>query len=340
MTATLHPPPPAPVDDGTRRELLAAGLALGLGFAACGEEQAPTTGAGQPATRAVRDAYGNRVDVPVEPRRVVAADNAVLPWVLELGVVPVAAGSVGRAFNRGRDFNPDLYALGAAEVEPFHRDQPDLELLARLEPDLIVAAKFVAEGRIDGGAGAYRGLAPLVVVDTEVTPFEQLLAVGRVLGREALARERVDAATRAIARARRVRVRTLSVLDPGGPENFFLYTGDEPTTAFLARLLGVKVLPGRVGDEDGYVEVSYERLPEVRAEAIVFFDHGEAGSQERLTGHPLWERVPAVRAANAHYAGSYLTWFGNGGLAALQRQLIEVADFLASASPRDRRAAA
>ena len=63
MTSALLDPP-APADDGTRRELLLAGATLALGFAACGGEDEPPPA--RASTRTVRDAYGP-VRVPRRP---------------------------------------------------------------------------------------------------------------------------------------------------------------------------------------------------------------------------------------------------------------------------------
>jgi len=88
-----------PVDDGTRRELLAAGLALSLGLAACGEDDGAggATGApgdGFPVT--IRHHFGTTTFASA-PERVVALDAAgLLDPVLALGVRPVGAAQVAK----------------------------------------------------------------------------------------------------------------------------------------------------------------------------------------------------------------------------------------------------
>lgn len=66
-TQTVADPPDRldPVDDGTRREFIAGGIALSLGLAACGDEDSGFDGA---ATRRVRHARGV-TDVPTDPKR-------------------------------------------------------------------------------------------------------------------------------------------------------------------------------------------------------------------------------------------------------------------------------
>src|SRR5262245_19339590 len=106
------------IEDLTRRQFMSSALAAAL-LIACSDEDKPNVAT--TAARSVKDAYGNSIEVPVAAQRVVAADNGTLPWLLELGVVPVAAGSVGTTPNGGTDFPQALYALGANKVKPFNR---------------------------------------------------------------------------------------------------------------------------------------------------------------------------------------------------------------------------
>ena len=128
----------------------AAALAAAF-LAACGEEDAAaTTPTATPeATTRQVDHYFRTTEIPAAPQRVIVTDNNALPYVLELGVVPIAAGTLEGSFDGG-DFHPSLYPLGVAEATPFARDTPDFELIASLNPDLIVGASFPLENRIDG----------------------------------------------------------------------------------------------------------------------------------------------------------------------------------------------
>ena len=136
-----------------------------------GEPGRAAGGAG--TTRVVRDAYGADVVVPAAPQRVVAADNLTLPWVLELGVIPVASGSLGKQAD-GRDYPAALYDLGAAQVKPYAREEPDYELLAALQPDLIIGSQFAFDNRITDKGARYRSLAPTVVYNSNSGPLASL----------------------------------------------------------------------------------------------------------------------------------------------------------------------
>lgn len=118
-------PPPYVVDDLTRREFL-IGAGLLVLVPGCGQETAndgDETTSGE--TRVVRDANGDEVEVPVNPRRIVA-----------LGVEPAAT-------TQGREQNgPPNYLAEEARVVPLVGilTQPNVEAIAALEPDLILAS--------------------------------------------------------------------------------------------------------------------------------------------------------------------------------------------------------
>lgn len=296
MTTVLTPPPS--IDDVTRRDLLRGIGALGAGWvlASCGTAAAPRRG-GPRATREAVGADGGAVTVPADPQRVVAADQQSLARLLDLGVVPVAAGTTSPGLTGERDFNPALYPLGAGEVQPFLFSEPDYELIAALEPDLVVMLAPSVDGGVAGGVGPYEELAPLAVFDGEGAPLEQLRNAARIVGRERREEEVIAEFEAGLeARAADVAVDSVSVVKPGDESSFITYTAAEEVTGMLARLLGITVVPGpEEADEYGEIELSLEQLSEV---------------------------------------ADYLTYGGNGGLAHLREELIEMADFLASPAGR------
>jgi len=322
---TLTPPK---IDDATRREFLigAAGLLLLPFGCGSGEDRGGVSG----ETRVVKDADGNEVEVPKEPERVVAADNLSLPFLLELGIVPVAAGSPDIGSGEGRAFPKELYPLGAGEVKAYGRDAPDYELLARLEPHLIVASKFVLEGRVD--SNRYSEIAPTVSFDAE-DPVEQLRLVAKIVGREERAEEIIARFERRLENLPEPNVETVSLIDSlTGDGNYFLYTEGTPPTDIFAQAFGVDLVPQLEGQgverySRDYAQISAELLGEVDGEAIVVLGRGERGVNA-LEGNPLWPTLPAVRAGRVFYT-DFLLFYGNGGLGALGDLYEEMGAFLA-----------
>lgn len=313
-----------PIEAARRRAVLKALLALPV-VAACAPAAAPQPTAS--ATRTVRDAYGNDIVVPAVPQRVVAADNLALPWLLELGLVPVASGALGKQAD-GRDYPAALYDLGAGQVKPYSREEPDYELLAGLQPDLIVGSQFVFDNRITDKGERYRSLAPTVVYLSDAGPLASLAAVGAIVGREERAAQRVRDFEAAITAAYGTpQVTSFSVLRPFNQSEVFLYTTKDAVTATLARLLRLTVVPGPEGaTAAGTLILPGERVREAAGEALVTF-----GDDSRLAANPLYALLPAVQAGRVHNAGSYLTYAGTDGLRPLQVQLVGIARFLGGA---------
>jgi iron complex transport system substrate-binding protein len=309
----------------TRRQLIGSSLALGL-LTTCGASAPPTPTV--PTTRTVRDAYGKDIVVPTMPQRVVAADNLALPWLLELGLVPVASGSLGKQAD-GKDYPAALYDLGAGQVKPYSREEPDYELLASLQPDLIVGSQFVFDNRIKDKGARYRTIAPTVVYDSNVGPLASLTAVGAIIGREQQAAQRVKEFESAITTAYGTpKVKSFSVVRPYNQNEIFHYTTKDAVTGTLARLLNLSVLPGPEGTTAaGTLILPGERVREASGEALVIF-----GDSNRLTDNPRYSLLTAVQTGQVHNAGNYLTYAGTDGLRPLQEQLVGIARFLGGAT--------
>jgi iron complex transport system substrate-binding protein len=323
---------PAPIEDATRREFItgvgAAALAAAF-LAACGDDDgdaATPTSTPEPTTRSVDHAFGT-IDVPVNPQRVVVTDNVALPYVLELGVIPIAAGTLAASVYDVRNFHPALYDLGVADSRPFSRDEPDYELVASLRPDLIIGSTFALVNRIPDGVATFGRMAPLAAVDSDLPVFEQIRGYGRILGRKEQAEALIadfEASIRGLAED--VSVNRISVARAYGESDIFIYTEAEPYTALWFDLLGVTIVPGPEGaSESGTIIASAERLSELQGDALIAID-----GIDRLEGNPLWTLLPAVQAGRVHSVGDYLVYSGTGGLEAFRQQIVGIAEFLAS----------
>ncbi|TCJ13067.1 ABC transporter substrate-binding protein [Rubrobacter taiwanensis] len=128
--------PPLPeIDDATRREFLIGAAGLLLLPAGCGSDG--ERGGSEPSgeTRTFEHAFGE-IEIPVSPKRVAVLTAHALDAVVALGIEPVA-GVTGYS---------ELYAgaLEDAEVK-FPNQEPNLEALARVEPDLMLTLGFEGE---------------------------------------------------------------------------------------------------------------------------------------------------------------------------------------------------
>ncbi|MGN7981348.1 ABC transporter substrate-binding protein [Burkholderia sp. 22313] len=305
-----------------RRQALGALAALGA--ACCGAFVAPAAaiaaaaaddargGQGNPAPRPGRSLAGNPVvsqasaTMPAWPRRVVALDFMFAESVIALDIVPV--GMADTAFYPGW--------LGYASDRLAHvtdigsRQEPGLEAIAAVKPDLIIGVGF----RHAPIFAALDRIAPTILFQfspnvsedgVPVTQFDWMRqifrTIGSVTGREARAQAveaRLDAG---VARnAQRLRAagrsgeRIALLQDLGLPDRYWAYTGNS-TSAGLARALGLDPWPKKPTRE-GTVYVTSADLLRQRDLAVLFVT--ATGMDTPLSSKldsPVWRFVPARR---------------------------------------------
>lgn len=326
----LMPTRPDVVDEATRRQFLGIIAAAGL-LAACGDSGSDGDSDGEssaPTTRSVADVFGD-VEVPTDPKRVVAMEQQVLGNLLALGF------PVERIVGFGKDDidldNLDFIAErdvldGFPSVGTF--SEPNAELLAAADPDLILAVADTVY--VDFYEPIFETLnkvgAPVFAAYNGYTTLDEsmrLLAdVGRAIGRE----------DEAAAAERGLRERVADVkarLDAAGPL---------PTVAFLRAttdglfgnvtmpLLDELGLPGaRPTPEEFFVEVSGEQLTDVFVHDVLFVSDGD--DRETIVGqleaNPLWERLPAVASGRFHLVPD-VVWGSSYSIQAFERQLDDI----------------
>lgn len=172
-------------------------------------------------TRQVQDAFGNTVSVPVAPKRVITLSEIDLDTALALGVTPV-----GTINGRGQAA-PPRYLDGKlpAGIEVVGDiDNPNLETLLELEPDLILTGPVKPEQ-----LAILNEIAPTVITFSWARPWqESMQRTAQALNREAEAKAVL---ARYWARIEEARKRlaghqgeTLSIVrwNPKGPSYMFL----------------------------------------------------------------------------------------------------------------------
>jgi iron complex transport system substrate-binding protein len=242
-----------------------------------------------PETQAVRHDQGE-TEVPAEPRRVVALDTPHLDAALSVGVEPVGAVSVfadeGLPTYLG-DLTDGIEIVGTIE-------EPDLEAIAALEPDLILSAT-VRHGGIYDQLGQ---IAPTVFTESSGTDWEQ----GFDLVAEALGRQ--DEGRRALA-DHDARVTGLGQdLEPNGtvaaivrflPGETRIYGPDTFSGSVLSEV-GFE-LPDLDYDEYSMAYISAEQAELLRAADVIFTStYGPPDESTRAEVTALWDNLPAVEA--------------------------------------------
>lgn len=266
----------------TRRALGALAAASLLTLAACStdtepaatpEESTATTEGAFPVT--VEHIWGETT-VEAEPERVVVLGVTDADAVLALGVVPVAVQPFFAEYTSGvGPWAEDLVEGADIQVlEP--GSENNVELVASLQPDLIIAVSSGFDQAIyDQLAQVAPTLArPAGTVAYGVDRDDATRAIGQVLGRAEQAEELIDTADAAFASAREANpefaAATGTVILPFDGQ-YGAYTPVDARGRIMAEL-GFSLPADLAAEDDGssfFVDVSNERLNLVDGDVLV-----------------------------------------------------------------------
>lgn len=297
-------------------------IATACGGSGDGAAGGPDQQAG--STRTVQHAMGS-TEITGTPKRVVVLDTGELDSVLALGVKPVGAVRADEATG------PQAYLADRAEgIKPVGTiNQPNLEAIAALQPDLILSNKVRHEQLYD----EFSAIAPTVFAESVGESWKaNFRLAGKALGRS-------DQADRILAdyrrKARQVGKRF------GDPARI-----EVSMVRFMSdgiRLYGQGSFIGTILDDAGFarppvartdetfVEISREQLARADGDLLFYAAYGQDGgtAMSRLTAGPLWQRLGAVSRGDAHKVSDDLWYLGIGPIAA-----DKVLDDLARYAPR------
>jgi iron complex transport system substrate-binding protein len=338
MTTTIGNPQTAPalpslpeIDDVTRREFLigAAGLLLlPAGCGSGGEDRGGPPG----ETRAVEHALGT-ARVPVEPRRVVVMD----PYASLQSALAVGSPVVASPVFPDEPFPDFLSEEKTSGIEGLDYDQPSIEKIAALDPDLIV-------GWVDWieYLEAYDDLseiAPTVAARSSYDWKENSLVIAGALNR----RKRMEALISDYeARVGELKGR----LGPksGRPEVSVVKPREDVLEVYTNRFYAGRILEeagvrrpeNQVVDdpEKTSLELSLEFIPDADAD-VIFLMVGGGGEDERAAreslrrfeSSPLWKRLRAVRNDRVHEVDPD-AWFITSGPQAANVVLDDLSEHL------------
>lgn len=255
-------------------------------------------------TRTVESMFGP-VELPVNPQRVVVESPMILGDLVALGTKPIASGIYDES---------DLSYLGSAidgvEMLPFGDAGIDIEKVAALKPDLIIAyGGAYGDKWGEENCKRFAEIAATYCFSLDyVTASEtgaNLVATAQALGLEAKGAEVIAAynarvaETKAAAEAKGVLGDTVSILRVL-PDKYAFRYGMEGTAL---RAVGFPFLPGQEtpGPDAFHIDLSLENLDQANTDVILIsVDAGTAGQVEALKANPLYATLPAVQAGRVH----------------------------------------
>ncbi|MFC3034659.1 ABC transporter substrate-binding protein [Pseudoalteromonas fenneropenaei] len=293
--------------------------------------------ANSPATRLVEDAFGNKVSVPVTPKRVVVLSEIDLDSSLALGLTPV-----GSANGRGQPGFP-YYLLHhqslGTEVKAIRSvgelGQPNLEVILALEPDLILTMPNREEV-----LEVLNQIAPTVVTFSREDTWQTTLTrIANVLNRQAQA-EAIFADYNALIAATKTKLTALqgqsvSLVrwNPKGPA--FMYR-DSFASEILRDIGLVRPAHQQKAGPHHSLPLSLEALDNIDADWLLvgtLTPSGDATDALKQTG-----TTPAFLALNAVQKGQFFAvdgtlWTSIGGPLAAQQVIQEALQILTHRAP-------
>lgn len=291
--------------------------ALALSFPAAAQEAACADG-----DIVIEHALGTTC-LPETAERVVALEWTYAEDLLALGIQPVGMADIA-GYNAWVDIP---LALDEDVPDVGTRQEPNLELIASLNPDLILAPSFRVAESYDDLSAIAPTLAFNAYPEDGTTHYEEMTntfsAIAQAVGREAEA-EQVMADVEAYFEA------AAATLDAAGlaGQPFVLSQGfmssDIPTfRLFTDNAMAVEVLT-QLGLENawddapqfyGFSTVDIEGIAGISADTN-FIYVAQDDYQQAMQDSALWNAVPFVAAGNARWIGGD-AWLFGGPLSAV-----------------------
>lgn len=264
------------------------------------------------AERVVKHAMGETT-VPATPQRVVVLDTGELDSALTLGIKPVGAVEA----IAGQGFPSYLKGVdGIATVGTIQ--EPNLERIAALEPDLILSSKLRHEQIYD----QLSAIAPTVFAETTgVTWKENFELHAEAFGRTEAAelvkseyQERVAEFQQAMGDGQAETEVSVVRFLPGDTRIYqkASFSGTVIEEAGLGRP------PSQDVDEFAITNASTELIPEIGGDVIFVTVYGpkDETTQARIMSHALWQTLGAVQAGKVYEVSDDLWMLGIGYTAA------------------------
>ena len=294
----------------TRREFVLRGLALAsapLIIGACGEREGGqgAQAAGRRGPWKFTDDRGVEVSLDEPPQRIVAHEYA-LAALWDYGVRPV--GTYGSVAMGDQPIFESLDLDGIESVGEVW-GEVNLEVLAALQPDLIISTFWPSEKMLGGVKddkleSKMSALAPFVGIDAQVPAtktierFEELAgALGRDLESpeiEAIHAD-FDAAVESFQSALGATPGLRAMAVYADPEALYVGKTDDYSDLREFEAWGLEVQSGE--SSDPYWEiVSWENADKYPADLILYDGRATAPSLDELAEIPLWNELPAVQA--------------------------------------------
>ncbi|GLW74791.1 ABC transporter periplasmic component [Kitasatospora phosalacinea] len=313
--------------------LLAAVLSTTL-LTACGSEgtgdtkPAASRAAGDSAAafpRSVKHAMGT-AEIKARPQRVVVLDSGELDDVTLLGITPVGAVAPHLKTEGGFPAYLKDKVGGVKDVGPMN--EPNLELIASLKPDLILTSKVRHEKVYD----KLNAIAPTVMAETTGEPWKgNLKLYAQALGKESEAAAALsDYEARAAKLGEEIRAKyngtapTVSVVRfVAGPTRLYQ---NASFSGVVLKDVGLARATKAPDVDKSMLEVSPELINQADADLVFVTtsDDPSKTKQAEVQQTAVWQGLNAVRNGKVFTVPDE-TWMSGIGVQAADRMLGDIA---------------
>ncbi|MGV9309171.1 MULTISPECIES: ABC transporter substrate-binding protein [unclassified Nonomuraea] len=309
-----------------------AGAVLSLGMAACGSTTTPadqpagTQSAGAAPFRVIKHAMGE-TKIPAQPKRVVALDQSFVDAVLTLETPVVGYTTYRSIDDKLPDYLGEVAQQYGKEATPVGTlEQPSLEKIMALKPDLIVSAKV----RHEALYSKLSQIAPTVFSETTGAIWkENIRLMGQALGKEDLADTRIKAfEERAATIGDEIKKKdgalpTVSVVRFAGEPTTRLYV-ENSYSGIVLKDVGFTRPADQPKDPKAIaVDISQERIAEFDADHIfvsTYADPSAEAPKQQFVNNPLWGKLKGKKHDVAD-----TTWMSAVGIQGAHSMLDDIA---------------
>ncbi|MES5823462.1 ABC transporter substrate-binding protein [Streptomyces sp. RG80] len=304
----------------TRRGILAAGGALGLGavLAACGDDDAKSGGSDKETTAAksgpwtFKDDRGTEVKLDKTPANIVAF-TGVAAALYDYGISVKGVFGPTKTADGKADVQAGDMDISKVEILGNVWDQFNVEKYAALAPDVLITTMFDDAGTLwyvpAASAEKIAKLAPSVgisVYDRQITePLQRMWELAQSLGADMKAASVTDAKKKFEAAATRLRAAAkakpeIKVLAGSASQDIFYVSGTNLSIDLeYFKALGVNfVEPSEKAKAKGggwYESLSWENVDKYKADIIMMDDRSSTIQPADIT-EATWKKLPAVKA--------------------------------------------
>lgn len=239
-------------------------------------------------------------EVPDAPQRIVVLEYSFVDTLAAVGVAPV-----GIADDDNRESIVPAYStiIGDGWTSVGTRKSPSLEVIASLQPDLIIADT----SRHEAVYGALSEIAPTISFDsltgTYQVAIEAAKTIAHAIGKDAEMATRLAEHTTKMD-AFRAQVGDVSgwsaqfIVDNG--EGIFLHSPVSYNGSLLTWFGFKNNMPTPDGHtyEEAIVNTSLEQLSEINPQLILRGKYADPGLTDSWVGQPLYDNIEAVKTGN------------------------------------------